>query len=300
LTADVVTPPSGPATVDVRLMAPDDVYAAGAVWDVAFADMRARAGLPARPHDDVAAERTRARLRHFLVTDPAGSWVAAAGEAVVGVAQASRRGPLWLLSLLGVAVAVQGRGIGGRLLDATRRYALEGGPGLILSSADPRAIRRYVAAGFDLHPVVSATGVVRRDGLPAVDGVRAGSPADIGLTVEVDQAVRGAARADDVRHLLDDGVALMVVEERGYALVRGAQPVALAATDDQAARALLTATLAGGEAGQAVEVGWLSAGQQWAMDIVVAAGLGLRPSGAIMVRGLDGPPRPYIANGAFG
>jgi hypothetical protein len=226
--------------------------------------------------------------------------VAADDDGVVGLAQALRRGRLWVLSLLGVAVEAQGRGVGRRLLDRALGYAEHDGPGLILGSSDPRALRRYVAAGFALHPVVSAMGTVRQEGLPAVDGVREGTSADLALTAAVDRQVRGAAREGDIAHLLDDGVDMLVVEGRGYAMVRGAQPVTLAAVDDAAARSLLAATLAGGADDQHVEVGWLSAGQQWAMDIVVAAGLELRPSGAIMVRGLPEPPRPYIANGALG
>ena len=281
-------------------MAPADVGPAATAWEEAFADMRARAGLPPRPQDEHQLERTCRRLRYFLSTDPAGAWVATAGPEVIGVAQACRRGRLWLLSLLGVAVAAQGRGVGRRLLDHALGYAREGDAGLILSSPDPRAMRRYAGAGFELHPVVSATGRIRREGLAASGGVRQGSAADLDLTAEVDQQARGAARPDDIRHLLDDGATMLVVEGRGYALVRGAQPVLLGAVDEDAARSLLTATLAGGPDDQAVEVGWLGAGQQWAIDIVVAAGLDLRPSGAIMVRGLDGPPRPCIANGAFG
>lgn len=281
-------------------MADGDVDMAETVWQGAFADMRARAHLPARPHDEQQAARTRRRLRYFLRSDPSGSWVATSDDEVVGVVQALRRGPLWVLSLFGVSVHAQGRGVGRQLLDRALDYAEAGGPGLILSSSDPRAMRRYVAAGFSLHPVVAAVGRVRRERLPVVEAVRAGSLADLGLTAEVDQHVRGAPREADVAHLLDDGADMLVLEERGYALVRGSQPVMISAVDGPAARALLAATLAGGPPGQEVEVGWLSAGQQWAMDVALSAGLDLRPSGAIMVRGRSGPPSPCIANGAFG
>ena len=286
--------------VDIRPMEPGDVARAEIVWQEAFAGMRRRANLPERRHDEHQAERTCRRLRYFLGSDPGGSWVAVGGDEVVGVAQASKRGPLWLLSLFGVATRAQGRGVGRRLLDQALGYADRDGPGLILSSPDPRAMRRYVAAGFSLHPVVSAMGRVRAERLPPVDGVRAGTAADLDLVDKVDERVRGAARRGDIGHLLDDGVQLLVLEGRGYAMVRGAQPVMLAALDEAAARDLLVATLAGASPGQEVEVGWLSGDQQWAMDVVVVAGLELRPSGAIMVRGLPGPPRPYIPNGAFG
>ncbi len=287
-------------SLQIRPMSHGDVVPAERVWQEAFAEMRNRGHLPVRPHDDEQAGRTRRRLRYFLESDPDGSWVATVRDEVVGLAQAIRRGRLWVLSLYGVAVRAQGRGVGRQLLERALEYAVPGGPGLILSSSDPRAMRRYVAAGFALHPVVAALGQVRRERLSAPTEVRDGSTADIPLAEEVDEHVRGAGRGSDIAHLLDDGGQMLVVEGRGYAVVRGSQPVLLAAVDEAAARTLLVATLAGGPVDQEVEVGWLSGGQQWAIEVVVAAGLELRPSGAVMTRGLSGPPRPCIPNGSFG
>lgn len=285
----------------VRAMAPADIPAAGAVWNEAFTEMRVRRGFPSQPLDGQLVARTERRLRYFLASDPAGSGVAVDGDGtVVGVAQAFRRGRLWVLSMLAVAVASQGRGIGRLLLEGSLAYARSDDIGLILSSADPRAMRRYVAAGFALHPVVAAAGSVRRERIAAARGVREGSAADLDLAAEVDGHVRGAARVADIAHLLDDGADMLVVEGRGYAVARGSQPVMLAALDASAARSLLMATLASGPRDQEVEVGWLSGDQQWAVEVVVAAGLELRLSGAIMVRGTDRPFSPYIANGAFG
>lgn len=281
-------------------MADGDVEAAGAVWNQAFADMRERGGFPSRPVDAEHAVRTANRLRYFLASDPGGSWVATGGDGeVLGVAQALRRGRLWVLSMLGVAVVAQGAGIGRRLLDRALGYGDPGDAGLILSSADPRAMRRYVAAGFSLHPVVAASGRVARARLRVGEAVRAGSNADLDLTARVDERVRGAAREADIAHLLEDGAGMLVVDGRGYAVTRGSQPVTVAAVDRDAAQNLLVATLGSGPADQEVEVGWLGAGQQWAIEVVVAAGLDLRLSGAIMVRGTS-PFSPYLPNGAFG
>ena len=271
------------------------------VWQQTFSEMRARFGLPVPAHGDEQAERTRRRLRHLLATDPGGSWVASDDEGVVvGLSQGLRRGGLWVLSMLGVAVRAQGAGVGRRLLAHAVDYGAQADAGLIMSSRDPRAMCSYVAAGFALHPVVAGVGQVVKDRLPPVSGVRAGSTDDLGLAGSIDERVRGASHGPDFRHLLDSGVEMLVVDERGYALVRGSQPVIVAATDPDAARRLLVATLAGGPPGQHVEVGWLGGGQQWAISVVVAAGLRLEPAGAILVRGRDAPPAPYLANGAFG
>jgi hypothetical protein len=49
-----------------------------------------------------------------------------------------------------------------------------------------------------------------------------------------------------------------------------------------------------------IEVNWLTSAQQWAIRVVVEAGIELLPFGPVMVRGMDGPPSPYIPSGGFG
>ena len=51
--------------------------------------------------------------------------------------------------------------------------------------------------------------------------------------------------------------------------------------------------------GVEAEVDWLSGSQQWAIDVVVAARLELRPGGAVCVRGELGTMQPYLPGGAY-
>lgn len=281
-------------------MVADDVDGAAGVWQEALADLRRRSHLPVGPATPDDVERTRRRLRYFLATDPGGSWVAASSQGVVGVAQAMRRDRLWVLSLLGVALAAQGRGLGGHLLAHSLRYADPNGRAVIFSSSDPRAMRCYSSAGFALHPVVAATGRVRTDRLAGPARVRDGSPADAEFAATVDMHLRGAGRGSDLQYLADDGVRMLVVDGGGYAMVRGGQPVLLGAFDEAAARDLLMAALRRAAPDEHVEVNWLSAEQQWAIQTALTAGLELRGSGAIMIRGFDRPPAPCIPSGALG
>src|SRR3954468_21731654 len=102
--------------------------------------------LRARQHD---------RIGHVLDTDPGGSWVAERDGAVVGVAQALVREGLWGLSLYAVAPALQGRGVGRRLLDATLAHGAGAIRGrVILSTEHPAAMHRYARTGLALHPCV--------------------------------------------------------------------------------------------------------------------------------------------------
>jgi hypothetical protein len=49
-----------------------------------------------------------------------------------------------------------------------------------------------------------------------------------------------------------------------------------------------------------IEVNWLTSAQQWAIRVLTQAGIELQPLGPVMVRGMDGPPSPYIPSGAYG
>jgi hypothetical protein len=52
--------------------------------------------------------------------------------------------------------------------------------------------------------------------------------------------------------------------------------------------------------GETIEVNWLTSAQQWAIRLLTQTGVELRPSGPVMVRGMDGPPSPYIPSGGYG
>jgi hypothetical protein len=47
------------------------------------------------------------------------------------------------------------------------------------------------------------------------------------------------------------------------------------------------------------EIDWLTAAQQWAIDVAVAAQLELRVGGGLFLRGDTGSFRPYIPGGAY-
>lgn len=289
--------------VIVRPLTDADIEPARQVQIAAFTGNDETRGRPTPPVTAARAQRQRARLTHFLTHDPAGSWVAEADGAVVGVALALRRGDLWGLSLLVVSPPVQSRGVGRRLLTASLRYADGARRAVILSSQDPRAMRRYAKAGFDLHPQVAAGGCVRSAALPgARSRVREGTPGDAALADAVDEVVRGAPRGSDHDRLVD-AFARYVVDDadgRGYAYVHvDGEVVALAATDEATAAALLWRCLAHAhEAGKDAVIEHIAGNQQWAVRTAVAAGLVLRPDGPVFWRG-GAPPPSYLPSGAF-
>jgi ribosomal protein S18 acetylase RimI-like enzyme len=288
------------AEIQIRPMRPDDVAATEAVWHRASSSMRAAHGLAPRAYDEEVKERTRRGMHHLLSTDPDGCWVAVGDGEVVGLAQAICRERLWVLSLLGVVPEHQSRGIGRMMLEAAIRYGGGGAPGMIMSSMDPRAVRRYGLAGFQVLPTMAASGGVRAGALPLPSGLRDADLSERPVVDAVDRALRGSSHGPDLDHLLREGHRLVLLDDVGYAVCREARPVLLGATSEEAAEALLYGVLAGADPDEVVNLGWITGDQKWAVRAALRAGLELHPSGPLMVRGEPGPLRPYLPSGAFG
>lgn len=290
------------APVVVRPLRADEAEAAHHCSFSTFAELDARSGLPVPEHTPEVLLRGIARIAHPQRTDPDGAWAAELDGRLVGVALAIRREALWLLSLLVVEPGVQGAGTGRRLLEAALLTARDARTGLILSSEDPRALRRYALAGFALSPGYDARGPVDRALLPAVPSVREGSyDDDRELVEDVVRSLRGAGFGPDLDVLRDAGARLLVTDGRGgsgFAVVSASGVRPLGATSPDAAQALLWAALA--ECGAEVSVAFLTAQQQWAIDVVLAARLPLRPGSSCCHRGRSGPFSPYLPSGAYG
>jgi GNAT superfamily N-acetyltransferase len=239
------------------------------------------------------------RFRRLLEADPGGAWVAERDGAPAGVALALVREGLWGLSLLVVDPSAQGEGAGRELLRRAWEYGNGARGHLILSSSDPRAIRAYARLGLALHPAIAATGAPQ--GMAEPDGVRAGGADDLPLTEAVDRAVRGAAHGGDILAMLESGHDLFVAPGRGYAMLREGELRLLAACDDAAAKDLLRAVLARvAQRGAKANVLFITAGQQWAVEVCVAARLELEADcGCVFTRGDVGPLKPYLPSGAY-
>jgi len=245
------------------------------------------------PARDEGERKARALLRfaRYLELDPGGQWVAEVDGEVVGTANAIMREGLWGLGLFAVAAEHQGRGVGRMLLDAALAYGEGSRGGWIMSSEDPKALRRYALAGFDLRPCVAASGMLRTD-LPAVEVDESG---DLRATESISRAVRGAAHGDDLA-----GVpGRLLTLPGGFAIHDEGSIRVLAALDDDTATRLLRACFAQAPRGATVQVDLLTAGQDWAIRPCLEAGLALSPGGAVFTRGDVGPMRPYVPTGSW-
>lgn len=245
------------------------------------------------------AERVRAEAEHLLRYDAGGCWVADGPDGLLGVALSLRRELLWGLSMLAVRPGAQGSGVGKALLEAALGYSRGCLRGLAVSTPDGRAARRYRLAGFLLHPTMELTGTVDRSVLPVVEHVRDGTPGDLDLCDSVARQVRGAAHGVD-HGLLVRRAHLLVCDTftgSGFAYVGEGGPVLMAATSRLVAQRLLWEVLARSAPGSTVSVSDLTADQDWAVEVGLAAGLSVRPDGWVAVRHMR-PPAPYVPSSA--
>ena len=101
--------------VTFRPMTEGDVPAAAAAFEKGLLGISAGIGLPITGNTIQDERRRQDRTRHFLGTDPEGSWVAEEGETIVGMSQSFVRENYWMLSQLGTVPGRQGRGGRGRV-----------------------------------------------------------------------------------------------------------------------------------------------------------------------------------------
>ncbi len=281
-------------------MSIDDVEAVMAVIEVARA-AQADAGLwPTRPAPSAAqVEAHRVSHARFVQRDGPGAWVAADGGRVVGVAESVRRGGFWGLSMLFVHPDFQGRGVGGRLLEAASSYAAGASQRMIESSPDPRAMRRYFLAGLAMHPGAELGGRPDPRAIPPSLPGREGDEQDLDLVASV-EAHLGRSRTEDVAFVLnDDRCRLDVVDAgpgRGWVVSRPDRLLMLGATDERTAAVLLWRHLAGCE-GETQAYG-LTAAQQWAFAVAYEARLSVRVTGALFVDGMA-VPGPWLPSGWY-
>lgn len=283
-----------------------DVPAAVAAFDSGFLAMLARYALPVTGNTIQDERRRQDRTRHFLRTDPQGSWVAEDEGIVVGMSQSFVREDYWMLSQLGTLPGRQGRGVGRELLRLALTHGDPDSPGTIQCSRDPKAMALYTSFGFVLHPVVAAWGAMRPGAVERPSEVVRYEPdqvteRELEIVTAIDRTVRGSGRSVDIVSMLaQPGNRLLLHAEEAYAVTKDDRIVTLGARDESSATLVLKAMLAEAPAGETIEINWLTSSQQWAIRVVVEAGIELQPYGPVMVRGMDGPPCPYIPSGGYG
>lgn len=281
----------------LRPMTPGDAEAVVALQFEAFSDLDRRLGLPVRPAP-ADLEPSLVRVTHLVGTDPGGAWVTEEDGAITGASLGIVREGVWGLSLLIVRPGLQSGGRGRTLLEAALAHGADARGGIILASEDARALRAYWRAGFRLLPSMDAVGVVKHR--PAVDPrIRPiDLPGDDALVQAAGRAVRGAAHGPDVEVMARYG-RMLVHPDGGFVALRGNDIRCIAAHDVALARDLLRAALAAVPPGEECRLDFIEANQDWAVDVVLEAGLELRPGGAVALRGDVGVFRPYVPSGAY-
>ncbi|MFI6446501.1 GNAT family N-acetyltransferase [Kitasatospora sp. NPDC050543] len=282
-----------------------DAQAVLAIGRAAFQgpDARTPDGLQGPAPDPVAGARHRARTRHLVQTDPAGCWIAEQDGAPVGTALSLRREGVWILALFAVLPSAQGKGVGRLLLERAATHGRGCLRGMLCASPSPAAARRYRQAGFTLHPAMLLTGRVDRAGLldPGDIPVHPGNATHLHLLDSVDRRARGAAHGPDHAFMLGHFEELLIADSlagSGYCYRDGGEVKLLAATSKRIAARLLREALARVPEGADARVEFLTAEQEWAVDVGLEVGLSLDTRGYLALRGMR-PPSPYLPNGGY-
>jgi GNAT superfamily N-acetyltransferase len=246
----------------------------------------------------------RARTRHLVANDPRGCWLAVVDGRPVGYALSLLREGVWILALTAVLPEFQGKGIGRLLMDRAAEYGRGSLRGMLTVSVDPAAARRYRKAGFTLHPTMKLTGEPDRSALLEAGEalpVHRGTERHLELLDSIDRRVRGAAHGVDHRLMLAHYEELLVADTHagsGYCYRNGGRVTLVAATSRSMAARLLQEALARVPQGTSARVEWLTAEQEWAVDVGLDFGLTLENRGYLALRGMK-PPNGYLPNGGF-
>jgi GNAT superfamily N-acetyltransferase len=281
-------------------MTDDDVPAAERVTAVGFHELDTRMFRRSWPDPELRPPERGAnwvaRTRHLVRTDPGGCWVAEDESGMLGIVVSFEREKLWLLASYAVVPGAQGLGLGKALLAAALEYGRGSLRGMLNASNDPRAVRRYHAAGFRMYPQMFLRGTPDRTRIPVVEKVREGTSGDVDLMDSVDRRTRGAAHGPDHEILMQQH--RLVVSDssagQGYAYLDGGTAL-LAATDRRTATRLLWEAIASSDD---VLVGHITPENSWAIDVGLAAGLELDQAGYQALRHMR-PAAPYLPHGAL-
>jgi GNAT superfamily N-acetyltransferase len=283
----------------IRPMTPADVAGAERLSDESFTPL-AEPGMSIN-RSPAHQALWRERAEHLLGTDPAGCWVAERGGEMLGFATSFRRDLTWFLATYAVRPDLQGQGLGRALLDAALTHSRGCLRGMLSASRDPKAFRRYRAAGFTMHPQMYLIGRVDRSAIPVVEHLREGTETDVDLLDSLDRQRRDAAHGPDHAVLLAQN-RLVVVDRpnrSGYMYVdaRG-RPAVVCASNRRTATELLWEAVASAPADTDLTIPHITAANEWAIDVGLAAGLAVHTAGYLAVRGMK-PPAPYLHHGAL-
>lgn len=252
-----------------------------------------------QPRSPAASRAWIDRIGFLLDVDPEGCRIAVDGDEVLGFAVSQNRGGVWYLATYGVVPEHQGQGLGRELLEAVLAHAADR-PALFISTIHPGATRRYRRAGFSLKPLMRMVGTVDRTMLPAVTGLQDGQVDDVAWMDRLDRELRGAGHGPDHQHMLATSRLMVSRAEgrRGYVYIDddAGRPTLLAAETTEIGQTLLWEALAAGDGATLINA--ITAENEWAVDVGLAAGLDIGQEGYLAVRGM-GVPAPYLPSGHF-
>jgi GNAT superfamily N-acetyltransferase len=278
--------------MEVRPIQPDELELAGSLLYEAFGRAATERGFPPAWRDVRDSIDLVGRCRE---ADPELTVVASSGGALVGVGAARVRGEV--ASIGPIAVAADGRGIGGAILDDLLARVDDAGvfgSRLYADAWNPRSYALYAGRGFTMVDLVAH--IERPKGAPAMlDSargldVREVTPDDMEAIAMLDHKLTGHERRRDLEASIQ-----LVARRRGsivgYLGASGSTLGPALAVDVSDLFILIAKALALGAADADVTAR-LSTAPQTAAVAALAMGFRVRELGVVLSRGASPPTRP--------
>ncbi len=179
-------------------------------------------------------------LARYLAWQPACGWVAvrSADDALVGSVTVLRQGEVGFVGCMAVAPALQGSGLGRRLLEHAHAAGRRAGVVTFLLEATRAGEVLYARLGY------VTTGETVIAARAATGGTAARGVLDADAICALDRTASGLDRRDMIRGLLAEGGAGTHLTDRGYGLVVGERLGPVVARDAGAGRAIVDAVIA--------------------------------------------------------
>ena len=202
----------------IRPAADNDANACGRICHEAFRTLNERHGFPpAVPSVEIATRRVRSFIQHPSVF----GLVAEGSEGrILGCNFLSERDPIRAVGPIVIDPAVQGKGIGRRLMEAVLKRARGArGVRLMQASYNVQSLSLYASLGFDVREFFIMLSGVPETGPPEGWELRSLTEADVKNCEAVHKNVHGYTRTNELREAIATGnpvVALRGGRVRAY------------------------------------------------------------------------------------
>lgn len=161
-----------------------------------------------------SVEAARQRVSGFIQHPSVFGLVAEGDHRIVGFCFLSERDPMRAIGPIVTDPAIQGRGVGRRLMEAVlERSRGTRGVRLIQDTFNVKSLSLYAALGFDARDILVVLSGVPRNAAPSGWEIRTLSASDIAGCEGLHASVHGYTRTNELRDALETGAPIVALRD---------------------------------------------------------------------------------------